>query len=191
MGKIKIRKGNMSIEVDETSRSIFTEVLKAIPDDTRNILESTTETIYKDAYDRWPVRKEVSTATLTDVGKVRFNSRHVSKTDDRYTFKRALAMSYKLQKRGELRPPEFRKTSQDSKGKLYTGFVFSPTTLEAVVGNSAPYAWAIKVGLDTDLPYALGTRVSNELLWKPAKRKADAVAEELADALLDETKQVK
>ena len=52
MGKIKIRKGNMSIEVDETSRSIFTEVLKAIPDDTRDILESTTETIYQDAYDR-------------------------------------------------------------------------------------------------------------------------------------------
>ena len=191
MAKIKIRQGNMSIDIDKTSSSIFTDVLKAIPKDTRDILESTTEEIYQDAYDRWPVRKEVSTATLTEIGKVRFNSRYVSKTDNKYTFKRALAMSYKLQKRGELRPPEFRKTSQDSKGKLYTGFVLSYDTLEAVVGNSATYAWAIKVGVDTDLPFSLGSRVSNELLWKPAKRKADAVAEELADALLNETKQVK
>ena len=181
----------MSIEVDETSASIFTEVLKAIPQDTKEILESTTEEIYTDAYNRWPVRKEVSTATLTQVGKVRMTAREVSKKDDKYNLKRALAMSYNLQKKGQLRPPEFRVTSKDSKGKLYTGFVFSRDTLEAVVGNSATYAWAIKVGVDTDLPYALGARVSNELLWKPAKRKANDVAQELADALIDETKKVK
>lgn len=191
MGKIRIKKGNMSIEVDDTSSSIFTDVLKAIPQDTKEILESTTEEIYTDAFNRWPVRKEVSTATLTQVGKVRMTAREVSKKDDKYNLKRALAMSYNLQKRGELRPPEFRVTSKDSKGKLYTGFVFSRDTLEAVVGNSATYAWAIKVGINTDLPYALGARVSNELLWKPAKRKANDVAQELADALIDETKRVK
>tara|TARA_R100000655_G_scaffold61013_1_gene99368 strand:- start:2140 stop:2715 length:576 start_codon:yes stop_codon:yes gene_type:complete len=191
MGKIRIKKGNMSIEVDDTSSSIFTEVLKAIPQDTREILESTTEEIYTDAYNRWPVKKEVSTATLSQVGKVRMTAREISKKDDKYNLKRALAMSYNLQKKGQLRPPEFRVTSKDSKNKLYTGFVFSTDTLESVVGNTAPYAWAIKVGVDTDLPYALGARVSNELLWKPAKRKANDVAQELADALLDETKKVK
>jgi len=181
----------MSIEVDDTSSSIFTDVLKAIPQDTREILESTTEEIYADAFNRWPVRKEVSTATLSQVSKIRMTAREISKKDDKYNLKRALAMSYNLQKKGQLRPPEFRVTSKDSKGKLYTGFVFSRDTLEAVVGNSAQYAWAIKVGVDTDLPYALGARVSNELLWKPATRKANDVAQELADALIDETKKVK
>ena len=189
--KIKIKQGNMSIDVDSTARDIFLDVLEALPGETVKILEDTTEEIYKDAYAVWPVQKPVTTDNLTEEGKVRVTARNISKTDNDYSLKRAFAASYKMQRLGTLRPPEFQIKSKGSKEKLYTGFVFSQGTLEAVVGNTAPYAWAIKVGVDTDLPYSLGTRVSNELLWKPAKKKADSVAEELADSAVDIARKVK
>ena len=189
--KIKIKQGNMSIDVSSTARDIFLDVLEALPGETVKILEDTTEEIYKDAYQEWPVQKPVTTDNLTEEGKVRVTARNISKTDNDYSLKRAFAASYKMQRLGTLRPPEFQIKSKGSKEKLYTGFVFSQGTLEAVVGNTAPYAWAIKVGVDTDLPYSLGTRVSNELLWKPAKKKADSVAEELADSAVDIARKVK
>ena len=189
--KIKIKQGNMSIDIDSTSRDIFLDVLEALPGETVKILEDTTQEIYKDAYQAWPVQKPVSTDNLTEEGKVRVTARNISKRDNDYTLKRAFAASYKMQRLGTLRPPEFQIKSKGSKDKLYTGLVFSQCTLAAVVGNTAPYAWAIKVGVDTDLPYSLGTRVSNELLWKPAKKKADSVAEELADSAVDIARKVK
>jgi hypothetical protein len=190
--KIKIKQGNMSIDVDSTAKDIFLDILEALPGETVKILEETTDEIYKDAYAVWPVQKPVSTDRLTEEGKVRVTARNISKTDpDDYSLKRAFAASYKMQRLGILRPPEFQIKSKGSKEKLYTAFVFSQGTLESVVGNTAPYAWAIKVGVDTDLPYSLGTRVSNELLWKPAKKKADSVAEELADAATDIARKVK
>ena len=189
--KIKIKQGNMSIDVDSTAKDIFLDILEALPGETVKILEDTTQEIYRDAYQAWPVQKPVSTDNLTEEGKVRVTARNISKRDNDYSLKRAFAVSYKMQRLGTLRPPEFQIKSKGSKEKLYTGFVFSQGTLEAVVGNTAPYAWAIKVGVDTELPYSLGTRVSNELLWKPAKKKADSVAEELADAATDIARKVK
>jgi len=190
--KIKVKQGNMSIDVDEASSTIFRDVLEALPGDTVKILEQTTEEIYKNAYAVWPVQKPTETQELTEEGKVRITARNISKEDkDKYTLKRAFAASYKMQRLGILKPPEFSIKSKGSKEKLYTAFVFSGDSIEAVVGNSAPYAWAIKVGVDTDLPFSLGTKVSEELLWKPAKAKADAVAEKLAIAATDIAKKVK
>lgn len=189
--KIKIKQGNMSIDIDEAARDIFLDVLESLPGETVKILEKTTDEIYNDAYAVWPVQKPVTTDNLTEEGKVRVTARNISKRDNDYSLKRAFAASYKMQRLGTLRPPKFQIKSKGSKEKLYTAFVFSQSSLEAVVGNSAPYSWAIKVGVDTDLPYSLGTRVSNELLWKPAKKKADSVAEELADAATDIARKVK
>lgn len=189
--KIKVKQGNMSIDVDSTAQDIFLDVLKALPGETVKILEDTTDEIYKDAYQVWPVQQPVSTDTLSEDGKVRLTARNIAKTDSDYNLKRAMAASYKMQRLGTLRPPDFRIKSKGSKEKLYTAFVFAEGSLESVVGNTAPYAWAIKVGVDTDLPYALGARVSNELLWKPAKKKANRVAEELADAATDIARKVK
>ncbi len=181
----------MSIDVSSTARDIFLDVLEALPRSTVQILEETTDEIYTDAYTVWPVQKPVTTDNLTEEGKVRVTARNISKTDSDYNLKRAFAASYKMQRLGILNPPKFKIKSKGSKEKLYTGFVFSQGTLEAVVGNTAPYAWAIKVGVDTDLPYSLGTRVSNELLWKPAKKKADSVAEAMADAVMNIARKVK
>jgi hypothetical protein len=190
--KIRVKQGNMSIDIDAASSTIFTDILDALPGDTIRILEQTTEEIYKDAYAVWPVQKPIETGELTEEGKVRVTARNINRENkDKYKIKRAFAASYNMQRLGILKPPEFSIKSKGSKEKLYTAFVFSGDNIEAVVGNSAPYAWAIKVGVDTDLPFSLGTRVSNELLWKPAKLKADSVAEELADAATDIAKKVK
>lgn len=189
--KIKIKQGNMSIDIDEAARDIFLDVLESIPGETVKILEKTTEAIKKRAYKKWPVQKPVSTGNLTKEGKVRVTARNISKRDNDYTLKRAFAASYKMQRLGILRPPEFRIRSKGSREKLYTAFVFSRGTLEAVVGNDAPYAWAIKVGKDTDLPYKEGVRVADKLLWQPAKRRSKTIASKMADAAIEAAKKVK
>ena len=133
-----------------------------------------------------------SVKDLTEDGKVRVTARNISKTDpDDYSLKRAFAASYKMQDLGILKVPDYKVTSKGSKNKLYTELTIQGDDIFAKVGNSAPYAWAIKVGENTDLPYALGARVSNELIWKPAKRKTDRVVEILADELADDIKRAK
>jgi len=81
--------------------------------------------------------------------------------------------------------------SQDSKNKLYTDLTIQGDDIFASVGNTAPYAWAIRVGVDTDLPFALGASVSNELLFKPAKKKTNFIVQVLADDLADDVKRAK
>jgi len=187
--KIKVKNGNMSIEVDETSKTIFTDILDSLPGDTIKILQQTTEDIYKDAYAVWPVQKPITTQNLTEEGKVRTTARNINKQDKAaYSLKRAFAASYKMQKLGILQIPEFSIKSKGSKDKLYTGFVFSGDSIEAVVGNSAPYAWAIKVGVDTDLPYSRGTRVANELIWKPMRNSTNRVVTSLSKELTQSAK---
>ena len=59
----------------------------------------------------------------------------------------------------------------------------SGDNIEAFVGCRAPYAWAIKVGKDTDLPFALGARVANELLWRPARAQTNDIVKTTANEL--------
>ena len=54
--KIKIKQGNMSIDVSSTAKDIFLDILEALPGETVKILEDTTQEIYKDAYAVWPVQ---------------------------------------------------------------------------------------------------------------------------------------
>ena len=103
----------------------------------------------------------------------------------------AYAAAYNMQDLGTLIVPTHKVTSKGSKDKLYTELTIQGDDIFARVGNSAPYAWAIKVGVNTDLPYALGTNVSNELLWRPAKQKADRVVEILAAELTQDIKRAK
>jgi hypothetical protein len=56
--------------------------------------------------------------------------------------------------------------------------------LVATLNNDAPYAWAIKVGANSDTDMAFGTRISNELLWKPARKITDKIAESMANEIL-------
>jgi len=56
--------------------------------------------------------------------------------------------------------------------------------LVATLTNDAPYAWAIKVGGNSDTDMSYGTRIADELLWKPAKKITDKIAESMANEML-------
>ena len=80
--------------------------------------------------------------------------------------------------------------SNRSIDKFKTSITISPSGMvDASVSNMAEYAWAIKMGLDSKtsggspifLP--LGSRISNELLWKPAKKQARKIASVVADEI--------
>ena len=73
--------------------------------------------------------------------------------------------------------------SKNSKSKMYAEIVVtSQLQLVGNVGNSAPYAWAILVGEDPQKTgLSTGQRVSNRLLFRPVKKRSDAMAEVIAD----------
>ena len=73
--------------------------------------------------------------------------------------------------------------SQDSRSRMYSEIVVtSQLQLVGNVGNSAEYAWAILVGEDPQRTgLSTGQRVSNRLLFRPVKKRSDAMAEVIAD----------
>lgn len=189
--KIKVKSGNTTVELDPAATKIFTDVMEQAAPETMRILREVVDEIYDDAYRVWPVRQPKSVKDLTEDGKVRVVANNIAKTDADYDKKRAFAAAYNMQDLGVLKVPEYQVTSKGSKDKLYTELTIQGDDIFARVGNSAQYAWAIKVGENTDLPFALGTRVSNELLWKPARQKADRVTEVLAAEMVQDIKRAK
>ncbi len=79
-----------------------------------------------------------------------------------------------------------RKTgSRGSKKKLSMGIRMSAEgEVVAFISNSAPYAWAIKSGKESETVVPYGKRVANELLWKPVKRASNKIARQLADEIV-------
>lgn len=189
--KIKVKSGNTTVELDPAATKIFTDVMEQAAPETMRILREVVDEIYDDAYRVWPVRQPKSVKDLTEDGKVRVVANNIAKTDADYDKKRAFAAAYNMQDLGVLKVPEYQVTSKGSKDKLYTELTIQGDDIFARVGNSAQYAWAIKVGENTNLPFALGTRVSNELLWKPARQKADRVTEVLAAEMVQDIKRAK
>jgi hypothetical protein len=80
------------------------------------------------------------------------------------------------------------KVSKGSKDKLEKGMRLEGDQLVFFIRNNAPYAWAIKVGVDTDLPYSRGTRVANELIWKPMRNSTNRVVTSLSKELTQSAK---
>jgi len=190
--KIKVKSGNTTVELDPAATKMFTDIMEQAAPETMRILRAVVDEIYDDAYRVWPVREPKSVKDLTDDGKVRIVANNIAKTDpDDYTRKRAFAAAYNMQDLGVLKVPEYQVTSKGSKEKLYTELTIQGDDIFARVGNAASYAWAIKVGVNTDLPFALGTKVSDALLWTPAKQKADRVAEVLAAEMMQDIKRAK
>lgn len=71
--------------------------------------------------------------------------------------------------------------SQNSKGKIYSEVYITPNLeIAARLGNSAPYAWAIRVGVRSETNLPMKKQISNELLFKPMKKQSDKIAEVLA-----------
>lgn len=72
--------------------------------------------------------------------------------------------------------------SKHSKEKLQRGITLdiSNGTVSGFIRNDAEYAWAIKVGKNTNINLPLGTRVADDLLWKPIAKLADPIAQAVA-----------
>jgi hypothetical protein len=106
----------------------------------------------------------------------------------RYTKAQAEEIADRMEKDGRFSTKttfEKSEKSKDSKGKLkLTVRVNKQFELVASLTNTAPYAWAIKVGENSDTTLAYGTRIADELLWKPAKKITDKIAESMANEIL-------
>jgi hypothetical protein len=73
--------------------------------------------------------------------------------------------------------------SQGSKFMHKTGIrIRPPYTIEAFVENTAPYAWAIKVGRESTTNIRQGKRLADVVLWSPAKKSVQKVLQQIAEA---------
>lgn len=184
--KIRVKSGTTSVELDANAIEIFDSVLKQAAPQTIGILEDTVEDIYRNAYNRWPVRQ---TKPLSERGKISAMAKRLE--DKGYDRKRAYAAAVRMGADGEINiSTQDSSKSKNSKGKLEYGFRVFGDTIEAFVGCRAPYAWAIKVGKNTNLPFALNARVSNELLWRPARIEADEIVRVTANELTEIVRKV-
>ena len=76
------------------------------------------------------------------------------------------------------------KRSKNSKDKMFSEVVVnSDFSLSGRLGNTAEYAWAIKVGKRSRTRLRQGKRVSTELLWKPTRK----ASKEVIDIFIDES----
>ena len=184
--KIKIKSGTTTVELDAAATEVFNSVLRQAAPQTMRVLEDTVEDIYRNAYNRWPVRQ---TKPLSARGRIAVVAQRLEKSG--YRPKRAYAAALRMEEEGEINIPTTESSkSQNSRGKLEYGLRVFGDTLEAFVGCTAPYAWAIKVGQNTNLPFALGARVSNELLWRPARAQTNEIVKVTANELTEIVKKV-
>lgn len=83
--------------------------------------------------------------------------------------------------------PVRKRNSKGSVNDFDRGITITSDSVYAYVRNTAQYAWAIKSGRNsvnrdkTPLIIPLGRRIAQEVLWSPARKEADRVAEALAN----------
>lgn len=74
----------------------------------------------------------------------------------------------------------------ESKGSRFmhkTGIrIIPPHTIEAFVENTAPYAYAIRVGRESTTNIRQGKRLADVVLWSPAQKSVQKVLQQIADA---------
>ena len=182
----KFNEKNVSIELRGNGLEILDDILSKVAPNAKKTIESKFNEILNHAKSNWPVRKPLrDPESQSEEGKIRSAANQMKEDRKDWSFKQALAVAHYYSDEGKLRAvtPKAEK-SKGSKDKLYIETkINSKDEIEFVIGNSAEYAWAIKIGGDSDSSLPYGARVANELLWKPTKKAADAVAEALAKDL--------
>lgn len=99
-------------------------------------------------------------------------------------------LAKKSEERWLVRQPKYGE-SQGSKGQHKTGLrIIPPYTIEAFVENIAEYAWAIKVGPDSNTNIRQGRRLADAVLWSPARRGAQKVIEKIAKETIKKVKKI-
>lgn len=89
--------------------------------------------------------------------------------------------------------PRRKRGSKGSARQFVRGYrVTAQGTIEGYLKNTAPYAWAIKFGADSenssgrDIIQPMGKRVAQVLLVSPLKKESRKVVQALADDLMDQ-----
>ena len=182
--KISVKGDEISMLLRGSGFEYVDKLLDVAAPKTKKLIQDEFEKILDNARAKWLVRgakpetkqqiKERTFAAMVNTGK--------------YTPDAARVIIEKMDIAGKFDADNsFRKSpkSQDSRGKLRMGIrVNQKFELVATLNNDAPYAWAIKVGANSDTDMSFGTRISNELLWKPAKKITDKIAESMAAEIL-------
>jgi len=79
--------------------------------------------------------------------------------------------------------------SQGSRFMHRTGIrIIPPHTIEAFVENTAPYAYAIRVGRESSTNIRQGRRLADVVLWSPAQKSVQKVLQQIADATVKRIK---
>lgn len=201
MIKVGIASADFSID----GKELFTSILKKIAPDTAAALDDGISRIEREAREQWPVRKIGRTETDDEILALKEQRERLRQQG--YSDRRARAASRDMLRRGKLdvrrlseaeRAQQRESISKGSIDKFRTDLrIIGSGEVEASITNFAPYAWAIRMGVDSTTKggapifMPLGRRVANELLWKPAKRQADKVADVVAEELLDNIRRVK
>ena len=69
--------------------------------------------------------------------------------------------------------------------KFYQVFYISPDfKISAGVGNRAVYAFAIRVGRESETRVPVGKNLAIETLWKPAQKQIDKIVDKIGDELI-------
>lgn len=185
---IKIKAGNTSINMSGELASITEDLVNKLLPETRRSLDKELSRIKKDASDRWLVRqtKEVSPEAQAKRTYAALVKQKGIPPDEARSIVASMAREGKFSGREAAESSR----SKRSKDKLYVELAITPNfELIGIVGNKAEYAWAIRVGEDTQkTQLQQGKRLSNELLFKPVKQSSDKIASTLADEI---TKQIK
>ena len=186
MAKIRVRSGGTEIEASPELETMANDILHRTTPETKKAIETAIERIYKEAKENWPVRQRVP---LTGRQLAFAKAAQLQKRG--YDRRSAIAAGFRMLRDGELKNKERlgneASISQDSRGKLDRGLLIDSSSGEVVgfVRNTAEYAWAIKIGVNTDSLLPLGARVSNELLWKPLKKDANKITRTIAREITD------
>jgi len=181
--KISVKGDDISLMLRGSGFEYVDKLLDLAAPKTKKLLQDEFEKILDNARSKWLVRgakpetvesmKERTFAAMTKTGK--------------YTPDAARVIIEKMDMAGKFNADNsFRKSpkSQDSKGKLRMGVrVNQKFELVAFLANDAPYAWAIKVGENSDTDMSYGTRIADELMWKPVRKLADKIAKSMADEI--------
>jgi len=181
--KISVKGDDISLMLRGSGFEYVDKLLDLAAPKTKKLLQDEFEKILDNARSKWLVRgakpetvesmKERTFAAMTKTGK--------------YTPDAARVIIEKMDMAGKFNADNsFRKSpkSQDSRGKLRMGVrVNQKFELVAFLANDAPYAWAIKVGENSDTDMSYGTRIADELMWKPVRKLADKIAKSMADEI--------
>tara|TARA_Y100000114_G_scaffold99909_1_gene93071 strand:- start:43 stop:606 length:564 start_codon:yes stop_codon:yes gene_type:complete len=178
--KITTSSGNVKTTLSGNGFEFFDRFLDLVVPETKKIIEREFEEIFKNAQENWLVR---GAKEETKEQKVERTYNAMVKIRG-YSPEQARAIIKNLEDSGRFQNDDtFQKSeqSQDSKGKLKLEFrVNQKYEIVASIRNDAPYAWAIRVGANSDTNLPFGKRIADELIWKPVRKASAKISKAMA-----------